>query len=229
MRVAVFGSTGTAGSEAVRQCLADPRVTEVRAVTRRPLDLRHDRLTEVRCADLARPESIGDALTGVDACFYCLGVSVRNMRDAATYREITVDYPLAAARVLLDRSPDHTFVFLSGQGTDPSGRSRMMWARVKGTAENELAALDLERLFCFRPGYIHPEAGHVPPGTLHAILAAAYPLLRVAAPATVVRASELGRAMIEAASGGRPGGVIGNREIRELAGQDPAGLGRTAS
>lgn len=43
--VLVFGSTGTAGNGAIRASLADPAVSEVRAVTRRPLAVTHAKRT----------------------------------------------------------------------------------------------------------------------------------------------------------------------------------------
>ena len=60
--VLVFGSTGTAGSGAVRACLENDDVVEVRAVTRRSLGIEHDKLTEVRCRDFSDLSSISDAL-----------------------------------------------------------------------------------------------------------------------------------------------------------------------
>lgn len=45
--VVVFGSTGTAGTGVVHACLAEPIVSEVRAITRRPLAASHAKLHEV--------------------------------------------------------------------------------------------------------------------------------------------------------------------------------------
>jgi hypothetical protein len=59
------------------------------------------------------------------------------------YREITYAYTLSAARALLARSPSCTFHFLRGVGTDPAGRSRMMWARIKGEAKRALEGVGL--------------------------------------------------------------------------------------
>lgn len=109
LRVVVFGATGTTGAQVVRQCLADPRVAQVRAVTRRELGRTHRMPREVRVTDFATLSDIGDALADVDACFYCLGVSSRNVTDEQEYRRITVDHPVAAARALRQQSPRHTF------------------------------------------------------------------------------------------------------------------------
>ena len=47
LRVMVTGPTGAVGSEVLRQCLADPEVASVLAVSRRPLDLWHEKLRTV--------------------------------------------------------------------------------------------------------------------------------------------------------------------------------------
>jgi uncharacterized protein YbjT (DUF2867 family) len=217
LRVVVFGPTGTAGSEVVRQCIQDPRIAEVRAITRRQLEDQHEKLRVIQVQDVGILDSALDALTGVDACFFCLGISQSQAQSESHYRAVTIHYPVHAADVLRERSPDHTFVYLSGQGADPVGRSWAMWARVKGEAETELARLQLRRLFCFRPGYIHPEPGHEKSGVTATIARALYPAAKIVLPGATIRASELGRAMIEAVVSEAPGGVLENPEILALA------------
>ena len=116
--VVLFGATGTAGTGVLQACVADTGVTEVRAVTRRALHTAHPKVCEVRCADFADLAPIAEALSGVDACLFCLGTSVRNVASEAQYREIHVAYALEAARQLLARSPRAAFVYLSGAGTN---------------------------------------------------------------------------------------------------------------
>lgn len=190
--VLVFGSTGTAGTGVLEACARDGRVGEVRAVTRRPLSVAHPKVREVRCSDFSDLAPIAEELTGVAACLFCLGTSVRNVRDEAEYRTIHVSYPLIAARALREYSPGATFVYLSGAGA--SRRSSMMWARVKAEAEDALATLALARLVCVRPGGILPRT---PTGFERWFLA---PLIRVVH-ALGIGAEELGRAML--ASGAR--------------------------
>ena len=222
LRVVVFGSTGTAGSEAVRQCLADPRIVEVRAVTRRATGAQHTKLREIICDDFDALPGMEDTFTGIDACFFCLGISQSQAQSEDHYRQITVVYPLSAARALRERSPEHTFHYLSGQGADPSGKSLFMWARVKGEAENTLRDMDLRRLFIHRPGYIHPERAFARPGVGAAMGRALFPVMRAIAPGSAIRAVELGRAMIEATLSDSPGGLLENRDIRAFAERAPA-------
>jgi len=211
--VVVFGSTGTAGSAAVKVCLADPDVAEIRAITRRPLGLSHAKLVEVVCSDFADLSAVAQHLRGVHVCLFCLGISARKVRNEDQYREIHLTYALAAARALLAQSPEATFVYLSGSGTNRV--SRMMWARVKAEAEDRLSELGLARHISVRPGSILPM---VPTGLMHWVLR---PLLEVA-PFIGVRAEDLGRAMLrvgldDSLVAGRT--VLGNRDIREVVGR----------
>ena len=71
----------------------------------------------------------------------------------AELRKVTVDYTVEFARVFRPASPAAVFSFLSGSGADPSGRSRLAFARYKGEAEKALVAARLSRLYIFRPAY----------------------------------------------------------------------------
>lgn len=216
MRVVLFGPTGVAGSGVLRQCLADDRVARVIAVTRRPLNSDAPKLQEVICSDFLDLEPIAEHLAGVDVCFYALGISQMQVPDPAAYRTITYDFTLAAARTLLAHSPQHTFHFVSGQGADPSGRSRMMWARIKGETERALQELGLAGIVCWRPGYIHPLHPRENPHWSERLTRTLYPLIR-GLKGLSVSADDLGRAMIQAAVEGLREGVLENPAIRALA------------
>jgi uncharacterized protein YbjT (DUF2867 family) len=218
MKVVIFGATGMIGHGTLLECLADDDVTEVVTVVRRPMGIDDAKLREVVHADMLELEPIADRLAGLDACLYCLGISSSGL-DEAAYRQVTVDMPLAATRTLKRVSPDLAFVYVSGQGTDSTGKSRLMWARVKGDAENQLLAA-WPHAYMFRPGFIQPA-----PGVTSATgwIRAAYrvtsplvPLLRKA-PALFTTSERLGQAMVAAARERGPSRVLESRDINALA------------
>ncbi|MER5885864.1 NAD(P)H-binding protein [Streptomyces sp. NPDC001941] len=220
MRVIVFGASGLVGHGALRACLLDDDVTEVLAVLRRPLPVSHPKLRQVVHEDFTDYSALQDRLTGLDACLFCLGTSSVGM-DEAAYTRVTYDFALAAARALQAASPSLVFAYVSGAGTDPTGTSRQMWARVKGRTENELSALPL-RTVMVRPGYIHPVGGAVPRSralrALRPLTSALFPLLRRAFPGQVTTSDALGRAMLAAVrSGGTSGAVLDTPAINRLA------------
>jgi uncharacterized protein YbjT (DUF2867 family) len=93
-----------------------------------------DGLNEVVHQDFADCSALAGALAGQDAAVFCLGAYTGAVPDAEL-RRITVDYAIEFARVLRASSPNATFVFLSAGGADPTGRSRIAYARYKGEAE----------------------------------------------------------------------------------------------
>jgi uncharacterized protein YbjT (DUF2867 family) len=117
MKVLVFGATGSAGGSVLRACLASPAVEEVRAILRRPLTLAHDRLRVFVHDDFLDHGAVAEAFVGVDACFFCLGISATQVSGEEEYRRITHGFALAAARALKLHSPAAAFHFISGRGT----------------------------------------------------------------------------------------------------------------
>lgn len=211
MRVLIFGATGSAGGSVLRACLDAAAVDDVRVITRRPLAMRHAKLRVFEHKDFLDFSAVGEAFAGVDACFYCLGVSVTQVPDEQTYRLITHDFTVSAARALQAGSPAATFHFISGHGTNAG--SAMMWARVKAETERDL--LDLCGAVCWRPAFIDGDASDHGPRLYQSMR----PLLRLLRPFTslYVTGVDLGLAMIRAVQDGVTRRVIENAEIRAFA------------
>jgi len=133
------GATGMVGGYALRYALENPAVGSVTSIGRRKLGISHPKLKEVLHEDFADCSALAETLSGQDAAVFCLGTYTGSVSDAQL-RTITVDYTIEFARVLRVSSPDAAFSFLSGGGADPTGRSRIPYARYKGEAEKALLA-----------------------------------------------------------------------------------------
>jgi uncharacterized protein YbjT (DUF2867 family) len=214
--VLITGPTGNAGSGVVRACLDHPEVGEVRVLARRSLGMGHEKLVEVIHDDFLDYSSIEHGLSGLDACFWCLGVSQSKVRKEADYDRITYQFTMEAAKVLERLNPGMTFCFLTGLGTDETQKSRMMWARIKGKAEADLTKMDLD-VYNFRPGFIHPIKGAKSSTVLGTIL---YPFIKNSKK-YCVEAYEFGRAMINATLHGYDTRFLENADIRKLAAMHP--------
>jgi uncharacterized protein YbjT (DUF2867 family) len=219
MKVIVFGATGMVGQGVLRECLLDPAVERVLVVTRTPTRQQHDKLRELIHQDFTSFTAVESALSGYDACFFCLGVSSVGMSEK-DYRRVTHDFTLAAAQVLARVNPEMTFIYVSGAGTDSTGRGRSMWARVKGETENALFQLPFKGKYMFRPGFIQPLHGITSRTRLYRVAIAVgrplFPLLKAVAPRSVTTTEQVGRAMIAVASRGAPKALLENADINSL-------------
>lgn len=228
-RILLTGATGMVGGLALRDCLRHPDVAEVTAIGRRPTGVSDPRSTEVLHRDFTDFRAIAGVFEGRDAALFCLGAYTGAVSDEKL-REITVDYTIAFAEALRAGSPEATFCLLSGQGADPSGRSRMAFARYKGAAEKALLALGFPRVHIFRPGYIYPVEPRREPNLSYRIARTLYPLLRHVHPNLGIASAALAGAMVHAAlygTGGHGTPVLENRDIRALA-RRIRGLGSSA-
>jgi uncharacterized protein YbjT (DUF2867 family) len=217
-RLVIVGATGMVGGYALRYALDDSDFGGVTAIVRRKLGISHPKLKEVLHPDFADCSSLAEMLSAQDAAIFCLGTYTGVVPDAEM-RTITVDYTIEFARVLHGSSPQVAFSFLSGSGADPTGRSRMSFARYKGEAERALLAASFAHLYIFRPAYIYPVESRKEPNVSYRVLRSIYPAFRLLFPNQVIRADDLARVMVNAAVHGTPdhaGPVFENREIRAM-------------
>jgi len=158
----IVGASGMVGGYALRYSLDNPAIGVVTVIGRKKLGISHPKLKEVLHQDFTDCSALAQPLTGQDAAIFCLGAYTGAVTDAEL-RTITVAYTIEFARVLRRSSPEAAFSFLSGKGADPTGRSRMPFARYKGEAENALLAAGFPRVYVFRPAYIYPVASRKEP------------------------------------------------------------------
>jgi uncharacterized protein YbjT (DUF2867 family) len=219
-RLVIVGASGMVGGYALRYSLENPDVASVLAIGRRPLGISHPKLNQVLHRDFNDCSPLAEPLAGQDAAIFCIGAYTGAVSDAQL-RAITVDYPIEFARVLHMGSPDSAFSFLSGSGADPTGRSRMAFARYKGEAEAALLKTGFSHVYSFRPAYIYPVEPRKEPNFSYRVLRGIYPVFRTLFPNQVIRADDLARAMVEVAVlQDKQGPVFENREIRRMVESD---------
>ncbi len=219
MNVLLFGATGMVGQGVLRECLLDPGVQSVVNLGRTASGKADPKLREIVLSDLTNYAPIESQLSGFDACFFCLGITSAGLTEAE-YAHVTYDITIAAAETLSRLNPGMTFVYVSGAGTDSTGRGRTMWARVKGRTENALLRLPFKASYMFRPGVIEPRFGATSRTRwyriLYAITRPLFPLLLRAFPSHVLATDEIGQAMLIVARRGAPKHLLEPKDIRAL-------------
>ncbi len=207
------------GQGVLRECLLDPEIESVLAIGRTETGSTDDKLHEIVPADLYDLTPYEDELAGYEACFFCLGISSAGMSEA-DYRHVTYDLTVGAAKVLVKRNPNMTFIYISGAGTDSSAKGRSMWARVKGETENALLKLPFKAAYMFRPGIIQPLHG-IKSKTksyrvLYTMVSPLFPLLKKAFPSHVLTTETLGRAMIRVGKSFAPRRILESKDISAI-------------
>ena len=196
----------------------------VKTIGRTPTGVQHPKLREIVHADLFHYAGIEAELNGLDACFFCLGVSSAGMSEKQ-YENLTYTLTLAAAETLSRLNPAMTFIYVSGAGTDSTEKGRVMWARIKGKTENALLRLPFKGAYMFRPGVIQPVHGERSKTAAYRIAYAiskpVLPLLRLLFPRSILTTEEIGRAMIHVAKQGAPKKILETADITDCAKSPP--------
>jgi nucleoside-diphosphate-sugar epimerase len=212
IKVIITGATGMVGEGVLFECLQNPTVREVLIVNRRHYELQHPKLKELIVPDFLQLSQFAENVKGHDACFFCAGISSVGMKEDK-FTRITYDTTLAFAKALLAVNNNMVFTYVSGSHTDSSEKGKLMWARVKGKTENDLAKLAFKAEYNFRPGAMSPFAGQKNWKAAYKFIVK---IIKVISPKNVLTMQEVGRAMINAVTLGYPKNILEVSDIKQL-------------
>lgn len=200
MNVIIFGATGMVGRGVLIECIENARVQSILVIGRSSCGVTHPKLKEVLHENFLDFTAIEPQMAGNDACFYCLGVSAVGIADDK-YVRFTFDFTEAAAKSVFAACPNLTFCFISAEGADSTEKSRLVWARTKGRAENMLLGMSFPAVYVLRPGLIQPMKGVISRTLAYRIIYACLdpimPLLKSWLPTRITTTVNIGRALIE--------------------------------
>jgi uncharacterized protein YbjT (DUF2867 family) len=220
MKVILFGATGMIGQGVLRECLLSPDVQLVQTIGRRATGREHQKLREIVRRNMFDFSDMAADLMGLDACFFCLGVSSAGMKEE-DYERVTFGITLAAAKTLAQLNPDMMFIYVSGMGTDSTEQGPVMWARIKGKTENALLRLPFKAVYLFRPAFIQPLHGIKSRTRIYRMMyvlsAPLFPVLHAIFPHYLTTTEKIGRAMINVSMRGYPKQILEARDINSVA------------
>ncbi|KAJ7492289.1 hypothetical protein FB451DRAFT_1217741 [Mycena latifolia] len=210
MHIILTGATGSVGAPVLRQCLASPAITRLSILSRREFTL--PTVGDTQKAQIiihedyaSYPSKVTDLLKGANGCIWAQGISQTEV-SKAEYVRITHDYPLAAAQAFstLSETGKFNFVYVSGEGADPTEKTFTYFGKIKGRTEAALRALPSTSpqgtlcVFNVRPGFVDPPR----PGGLskRVMLGIVGPLLRLI-PSQVSPSDVLAKVLVDLATG----------------------------
>jgi uncharacterized protein YbjT (DUF2867 family) len=208
MKIILTGTTGMVGEGVLLECLANPYVTEVLSVSRKPCGHVHSKLKEYIVPEFLDLKTEDERLNGYDACFFCAGISSVGLKEEE-YTRITFDTTIHFA--------DAVFIYVSGAGTDSTENGRSMWARVKGKTENTLAMMPFKKVYNFRPGFMKATDGQKHLLPLYKYIGWMYPLLNVLIPNGTTTLQQVAKAMIRLVHADFQKKIISVKDIKALA------------
>lgn len=143
----IIGASGLVGKRLTQQLLQDKRYEKVTALIRTPLEIKDDKLVQVRYdfdwpnADLA----IGEEL------FCCLGTTIKKAGSQTAFRKVDYDYIVETAKIALANGTKKIAV-ISSIGADKN--SSVFYNKIKGETEEALQKLNYEACYILRPSLL---------------------------------------------------------------------------
>ncbi len=211
--ILITGTNGMIGNLILKMCLQRNDIAKITSITRKPLGIYHPKLVEVVHADFLNFGTLEETFKNQDVCFYCIGVYTGQV-STSEFKKITVAYTEIFANTLRKSNEETIFCFLSGQGADSTEKSKLLFAREKGIAENILLKLIFKSTHIFKPGYIYPVSPRVEPNFLYKLMRVLYKPLKFIYPNSSVTSEKLAYAMVEAGMKGGDKVIYENRDIR---------------
>ncbi len=214
--IIIAGASGMIGRIILELCLQSEHISKVTSITRKPSGNQHNKLQEVIHSDFMNYEKIAHHFENQDIIFFCVGVYTGAVpRDE--FRKITVDFPVNLAKAIHQKSPNSTFLLLSGQGADRTEKSQMMFALDKGIAENQLDKIGFKKFHSFRPAYIYPVEPRNEPNFSYKLMRMLYkPLMKPLGKKYSITSVELARAMFEVGIFGSELAILENADILDI-------------
>jgi uncharacterized protein YbjT (DUF2867 family) len=208
-RALLVGATGLVGSCLLQRLLDETTYSNVTVWARRPLALRGPGL-KVETFDFDR---LGSHKVEADHVFCCLGTTMKHARSEQAFRRVDYDYPLALAKAAAKGGATRLLV-VSALGANPA--SRIFYNRVKGEMEAAVAAAGVRRTIFFRPSLLTGHRDEFRLGERLGQIAGRLPG-RLLGKYRPIPADTVAAAMVNAALGSQPSGVVESEQIFRLA------------
>jgi len=129
-------------------CLGSGHYDRVIAPVRRPLNINHEKLSEM-VIDFDMPP--WETLFPVDHVYCCLGTTIKKAGSQENFRKVDHDYPLAFGGAAKKWNAS-VFGVVTAAGSN--AHSKIFYNKVKGELEDNLKSLNLNTTLVFQPSLL---------------------------------------------------------------------------
>jgi len=145
----ILGSTGLIGKQLLELLLLDSYYTTVKAVTRRPLNIQHPKLSNI----VINFETLTEHYSQfqADDVFCCLGTTIKQAGTKQAFQNVDFEYPLETAKISKSLGASQ-YLLVSALGANKD--SSIFYNQVKGKLEDALQSLNYDTLHIFRPSLL---------------------------------------------------------------------------
>ena len=146
----IAGASGLIGKELVTYLLNGKEYTNVVALVRTPLHIKHDKLQE-RVLNFDELTAHKEYFQEVDDVFCCLGTTIKKAKSQSAMKKIDVVYPVMIGKLAREMGA-RQYLVVSSLGANPN--SAVWYSKMKGMLEEELKQLSFDSLHIFRPSLL---------------------------------------------------------------------------
>ncbi|ASM55408.1 hypothetical protein PNIG_a3525 [Pseudoalteromonas nigrifaciens] len=145
----IIGATGLVGNELLKKLLQSAYFSNVIALSRRALSIRHPKLVNhiIEFDELTQYA----ALFKGDVFFSCLGTTKKQAGSIAAQRRVDFDYQFIAAQLAASNGVQH-YCLVSSSGAN--AHSTSPYLKMKGQLEEQVKQLPFARISIFQPSLL---------------------------------------------------------------------------
>ena len=213
--ILIAGASGMVGAHLLDICVQSKEIETIFILSRKPSANLHEKVKEIIVNDFLNYDNIIPMIKNIDVVFFCVGVYTGAV-DRDTFRTITIDYPVELAKAVYTHSPASKFILLSGAGADRTEKSKVMFAKDKGIAENKLFEIYGNQFHSARPGYIYPVIKRKEPNFSYALFRMLYPIIKLLGKKYSITSVELAKAMFVIGMNEQEQTVFENDDLRGM-------------
>ncbi|KEZ50645.1 MULTISPECIES: NAD(P)H-binding protein [Metabacillus] len=145
----IVGASGLIGTELLELLLSSKHYSEVKTVTRKALDRKHDKHKNI-VVDFNHLSASKHEFE-VDDLFLCLGTTMKKAKSKEAFYKVDFEYSVEAAKLAKQQGVKRVLA-VSAIGADRD--SLFYYNRVKGQMEDALRNIGLPSVILFRPSLL---------------------------------------------------------------------------